>query len=140
MSCQIPLDTSGRKDGLTTTLNGRQRGEVMSNEHVADLSKDTIIAEAQVGSAGARGRLDVHSRVLEAKEQGDVERLYAGYREAVEDRAKLESALMRSFSLMAEHDTNRLPNESGIAAIRDVALAAISLAHAVATSRASPDK
>ena len=94
------------------------------------LSTKTVIGEAEANSTMGQQRRDEHETALEAREKGDLEKLFAAYRGAVESRAQAEEMWIHGVSALMEKP--ELSQASAIGAIRDVALAAIQLAKKVA--------
>lgn len=104
-------------------------------EHVAVVNRmkqEVVTGRADPESICGRERLAEHSRALDAVDKGDLKRMFASYQLAVEERAKAEELFLTAAGMQAGEP----PRDVGpVVAIRDVALAAISLAETVAIEK-----
>ena len=87
------------------------------------MERETVLGSAHPTSPSGLEREATHKIALDAKEQGDLDRMFAAYEATVNDRAESENALLRTAALLSDKPAKVCPIE----AIRDVALAAIQL-------------
>lgn len=109
------------------------------------MKEETVIGVSQPNSPSANERMASFSKAKDARDAVNIEALYAAYEEAVTDRSKMEKTLMDVVGIglrnPAEIKLSDIPYKNdAVAAIRDVALAAINLARDVALKGQSQER
>ena len=95
---------------------------------VSSLTKEQIVGVADAGSPKGQERLAIHRKALDAQSRQDLDGMFAAYQRAVVDRAEFEELWAKAACSLG----NKIGETCPVAAIRDVALAAIGLARDVA--------
>jgi len=93
------------------------------------LDQKDILGECGSNSRAGRERAAIHDLALDAKERGDLACLFQCYRDAIKSRTKTEALMVKAMGVMCEKEVDF--HMTPVEVVRDIALAAISLAEKV---------
>ncbi len=99
------------------------------------LPLETVAGECGIKSKTGTERIATHDIALDAKDKGDLDRMFWSYQNAVKSRAKMEKLMFDAMGIMGDKEVDF--HASPIEAIRDVALAVIGLAEKVTSQGCS---
>lgn len=105
--------------------------EPMNENASESLSLKSVIGECGAKSKAAKERIATHDMAMDAKEHANLDCMFRCYQDAVKSRAKMEKLMFDAMGIMSDKEVDF--HASPVEAIRDIALAAISLAEKVAS-------